>query len=103
MILVGPFGAMMIWVVFLIVLFVTNTRKKVRSLEKESEILPTESEIVIFTEYGTWRDAGFYPDRELTMYEFRRAVRVHEEVLRKKLGPTYRYKGPVRLKVRPEN
>ena len=68
-----------------------------RKAAREAARLPTEDEIVVVTEYGVWHDAWFTPSRKLTRPEFRRAVRRHEEAVRHHLGPSYRYRGPVRL------
>ena len=71
---------------------------KFEKWEREAAKLPYNIDRTIFTKYGTWNDAWFTPFREITESEFNEAVKIHEKVIREYFDPSYRYKGPKRLK-----
>ena len=71
---------------------------KFEKWEREAAKLPYDIDGTIFTKYGTWNDAWFTPFREISESEFNEAVKIHERVIRENFDPSYRYKGPKRLK-----
>ena len=73
------------------------SKRAFRKAERDACRLPKKAGFLVVNQFGIWDDGWFYPSHKITVEEFYASVKDYEERIQKKVDPSYRYRGPMRL------